>query len=669
MSERVDGQLIVSDTAEVTPPRWGNSPQEAFVAILNNAAKGQSHPRGPVRDRGFVVLVHKPVSLQVVQGWCLQQSWNDCLAARYRITKPKPVFGTLFAALSDDSREIQDSGLPGRKPHRSMLFGPDSSWPDMIKKGLFTDLNDAFSSERSGTSARRVLTLIEKMLASHTGWRLVLLAECTAAPDPSELQAAKAGLFELLPERMGLVLAGDLGDFSLPKKDPHYLTLDLEGVQAPDSASVPEYLPRALAGDRPVRVDQLGVQRYADALAQFVLHPGTTPLTVAIHGAWGKGKSTFMRLVWESLQRDSLLRGAAGGTIGRQIADTPSSTDGQPQRPERTGRRAPKRARRDVQQRVVAVWFNAWRYQDSTQIWAGLASAITEQLEKALPWWRRLLTLIVRAWQTQRAQLITELVLPVVTALLILVLAGLGIPSLVNWLDSQLTSNAAAKLLGAVVPAVGAVVASFWIVATQARQVLRPVSERILAYIRRPDYRAQMGYQNKVLGDVQFVRSRLCGDRPEPRVFDPDEPRVFVFIDDLDRCPTDTIMEILQAINLILGESDFYVFLGIDTEMIYRAIIDAYSTADGDAPLGRRFAETYLQKIIQMPFHLPETPEDQRASFVADMFSVAAREDTSGSDDAATAPPDGEQWNLQWNRKVLGDPGLAAPTQAQDTRS
>ena len=109
---------------------------------------------------------------------------------------------------------------------------------------------------------------------------------------------------------------------------------------------------------------------------------------------------------------------------------------------------------------MVTVWFNAWRYQDSTQIWAGLASVITEELEKALPWWRRLLTPIAQAWRTQRAQLITELVLPGVMALLILVLAALGIPSLVNWLDSQLTSNALAKLVGAVVPAVGAVVAS-----------------------------------------------------------------------------------------------------------------------------------------------------------------------------------------------------------------
>jgi len=121
----------------VIPPDWGNSPQEAFVAVLNNAAKGQSHPRGPVRERGFVVLVRNTESLQVVQGWCLQQSWNDCLAARYRITKRTPVFGTLFAALSDDSRAIKDGGSTGRKPHGSMLFRPDSDWPKRIKEDLF----------------------------------------------------------------------------------------------------------------------------------------------------------------------------------------------------------------------------------------------------------------------------------------------------------------------------------------------------------------------------------------------------------------------------------------------------------------------------------------------------------------------------------------------------
>jgi hypothetical protein len=661
---------------------WGNSPQEAFVGILNNAAKRQTPPRGPVRNRGFVVLVRntkntdstQAVSLQAVQQWCLQQTWNDCLAARYRIDS-KPVFGTLFAAVSDDSERVRADGLPGRKLYGSVLFRPDSHWPKEIRQDVFKGLTDAISRrEDSGAiSAAELLPPINKMLAEHPGGRLVLLAEVFGDPDPSEWNAAKAGLFELLPERMGLVLSGAPSDFWVPDNDPHYLELDLDDADAEDDKEkTSRYQAGPLTSDRPSHDDGLGVQRYADALAQFVLHPGTTPLTVAIHGPWGKGKSTFMLLIQQSLRR------GAAAAVHRPIGEVPFDADGRPRRPDRVGRRAWKRALRDVQQQVVTVGFNAWRFQDSTQIWAGLASVITSRLEAALPWWRRLLTPLAQAWRTRRAQLITELVLPGVTALLILALAALGVPPLVNWLQSQLASNALAKLLGAVVPAVGAVVASFWIVASQTRRVLQPVSERVLAYMRRPDYRQQMGYQNQVLDDLQFVKHRLRGGFVKYRLRgDRTEPRMFVFIDDLDRCPTDTIMEILQAINLILGESDFYVFLGIDTEMIYRAIDAHYDS--GGSSLGQGFADKYLQKIVQLPFYLPETPVNQRASFIADLFSEASREGTpdspaarkAGSDSpsAASALLAAKLEFLPWNLKALGDPLVAPPTPVQDTWS
>jgi hypothetical protein len=132
----------VSESPGVISSRWGNSPQEEFVGILNNAAKGQTRPRGPVRDRGFVVLVRNTESLQAVQRWCLQQTWNDCLAARYRI-ESEPVFGTLFAALSDDVKEIQIDGLPGLKRYGSVLFRKDSDWPQDINRGRFQGLTDA----------------------------------------------------------------------------------------------------------------------------------------------------------------------------------------------------------------------------------------------------------------------------------------------------------------------------------------------------------------------------------------------------------------------------------------------------------------------------------------------------------------------------------------------
>ena len=76
------------------------------------------------------------VSLQTVQRWCLQPIWCDCLAARYRIDSG-PVFGTLFAALSDDSEEVRADGLPGIKRYGSVLFRPDSPWPKEIREGLF----------------------------------------------------------------------------------------------------------------------------------------------------------------------------------------------------------------------------------------------------------------------------------------------------------------------------------------------------------------------------------------------------------------------------------------------------------------------------------------------------------------------------------------------------
>ncbi len=77
-----------------------------------------------------------------------------------------------------------------------------------------------------------------------------------------------------------------------------------------------------------------------------------------------------------------------------------------------------------------------------------------------------------------------------------------------------------------------------------------------------------MGYQHKVYEDIHFVQARLLRRRPGLRVV--------VFIDDLDRCAEDKVMDVLQAIHLLLRERGFYVLLGIDTVMIHRAIARRY---------------------------------------------------------------------------------------------
>jgi hypothetical protein len=92
---------------------------------------------------------------------------------------------------------------------------------------------------------------------------------------------------------------------------------------------------------------------------------------------------------------------------------------------------------------------------------------------------------------------------------------------------------------------------------------------------------------------------------------------VVVYIDDLDRCSDNKIMELLQAINLILANCEFFVFVGMDTEMIYRAIRSTYKD--------ERSPDSYLRKIVQISFYLPETLSRTRADYINTLFSSQAR--------------------------------------------
>ena len=78
------------------------------------------------------------------------------------------------------------------------------------------------------------------------------------------------------------------------------------------------------------------------------------------------------------------------------------------------------------------------------------------------------------------------------------------------------------------------------VIAWRFIRVVQPVSAQVAGYVQGPDYAAHMGYQNEVIDDLKFLHSRLPG-----------HPRVVVFVDDLDRCSDESIMETLQAINLV----------------------------------------------------------------------------------------------------------------------
>lgn len=669
--------------------------RKRFVATLNNKDKEK---RSDARTRGFIAFAPGAPSLQSVQVACMDQGYNTCLTARYRL-RSGPVIGNLLHAFLTDLRTLAEARRDAAPPRTIgdllplPLQDPSSDpWGQVLyAPGLVPLIDAALASHarngRGRLSASQIRDLFELLSSPETlrvGMRLVLLAEGHALPPdaekpsaeayvgsafmrPPEWQATLEEIAPILPERMGIVTS-ITPDESTIGETQHLIVLDDVDQGGGQAEDVARYLPSALTSDQPTTVDHLGLGRYADGLARLILHPGTGPLTVGVHGEWGKGKSSFMRMVRRSLSlyassnvedaRALQAFGPGGAAVeavlgaidvaGEEYPDAESS------RSRLTGWRAAFALREQVERRmervaandVICVEFNAWQHQDAEHIWAGLVHEVSRAIEHELPRRARLWTPLLHAWRQRRGELIAGLIIPVVVAVLVgavAVWAGLT--------DASGTAPAWLRRLpnGLVPVASGAL--ALWFAVSRVYSVLNPLSKRILSYVQMPNYRQHLGFQQRIVEDLRFLRGRLevkRWRRPErsawqqtlreqggaaSRALKPKKrllprralhrPRMVVFIDDLDRCEDHTIMQVLQTVNLVLGASEMFVFLAMDNAKVYRAIEQHY-TADGKPP-PTNFAEEYLKKIIQLSFHLPPAVESQRFALIAGLFSQGAR--------------------------------------------
>ncbi len=103
--------------------------------------------------------------------------------------------------------------------------------------------------------------------------------------------------------------------------------------------------------------------------------------------------------------------------------------------------------------------------------------------------------------------------------------------------------------------------------------------------------------------------------------------RIVLYIDDLDRCPSATVVQVLEAIHLLLAFDLFVVVVGVDVRWVAQSLADRYpqhlraggtkaaEPSEDEAPLlfqRRATPHDYLEKIFQIPFWLP--PMGQQAS-------------------------------------------------------
>ena len=463
-----------------------------------------------------------------------------------------------------------------------------------------------------------------------------------------EWPAAKAPILDRLPERVGLAFGtpDPTTPTSLETDDVHQLLITVGTQDLASEDEVQQFKPAGLAGDRPARRDLLGRDRFATVIARLILHPQTEPLTMGIQAPWGQGKSSFLNLISRALTATACDH--IDEALGKQLqeaddqlhrverdqldlaAEGPAESTEDTQARETRAREVEDRRQRLLQQQdelwrrrehwarsdVVQVRFNAWRYQDATHIWAGLVSEVSKEVEASLPWHGRILAPLRYTLRQRTTELLVGVVLPTMLA----VLAGVALYFLGYRVEGAGAANEVPSLLRFLVPGLGVLAVIIW----RVYKVVQPVSARMIDYVRLPDYRAQLGFQTQVLTDLAFLRG--CLERPRLRRIGGhirrrrEDPKIVVFIDDLDRCSDATVMEVLQTINLILGESGLFVLLAVDTEKIQDAITNQYRN-QGAGSADSSFAESYMRKIVQLSFYLPRSDPQERLALVDQQFS------------------------------------------------
>ncbi|MFQ5650936.1 MAG: YCF48-related protein [bacterium] len=367
------------------------------------------------------------------------------------------------------------------------------------------------------------------------------------------------------------------------------------GLRKPDTTDtryVRESIENVLISDRPLEMgdpDPLKFKPIAFGLSRFIRNENTLPpLTIAITGNWGSGKSSLMNLLKADLR----------------------------------------------QHKFQSVWFNAWHHQKEEHLLAALLENVKRQ---AVPPWLslmnidfRLRLLVIRLRRNWLGFLALILLSSAVCSFLLASLAAR--PSLVReLLQLQLPTNAEGGAIIALltscvgVAGVGGVARMLW----RAVRAFGLEPARLMASMSGRfsvrDFMAQTGFRYRFEREFRDVTRAL------------NPHNLVILIDDLDRCRPENVLEVLEAVNFLVASGGCFVVLGLDLKRVERCVglgfkevaeelWDEESSGDSHAQNGQtngesesaagkrrraEFARQYLEKLINIEVPVPEPTTDQ----------------------------------------------------------
>jgi hypothetical protein len=162
-------------------------------------------------------------------------------------------------------------------------------------------------------------------------------------------------------------------------------------------------------------------------------------------------------------------------------------------------------------------------------------------------------------------------------------------------------------------------------------------TEALYSFIERragsEDYKKHLGIVSLIRKDFEILSGLLTDHQTDlvtskesqefKDLFKNPLERIILYIDDLDRCPEERVVEVLEAVNLLMAFPLFVVVVGVDPRWVKNALIKKHRMQftgkigkEDDKRIEVIEASSYLEKIFQVPFYLKDASDTSIKSMV-----------------------------------------------------
>lgn len=332
--------------------------------------------------------------------------------------------------------------------------------------------------------------------------------------------------------------------------------------------------------DRPLtsrEFDALNFGPLVEGIASYLVNKNTTgPLTLAVVGPWGSGKSSIMGMLREKMEGWG----------------------------------------------VRTVWFNAWHHQDEKQLLAALLESIRSQ---ALPRWFSVRGLNFRIKLINRRLCRRWPLLLLATVLLgFLTAAGLQFGSdgliwerMKGFLQSPLLAAGKLAIVVTALVTLYRILQDLKAFGLDPAKLLSSVTEKA----KLSDLSQQTSFRHRFAREFEDVTIAL-----QPLT-------MTVFIDDLDRCEPEQVMQVMQSLNFLSSSGECFLILGMEenavTNCVAVSLKEQFNSQEGEKlnesdALKRRwqYAKLWMEKLIQIRIPVPDPNDEQFKALLTGSMSV-----------------------------------------------